>query len=249
MDKDSLHSDEPSSSGINSAISRLKGRVPISEEKPSALADAFPISAAATAAAKAEEEGLNNLECGALVPKQGVFLGQWNPHDKDGQSLGKVFNVFAAPTDLTDNKDRKTASTYTDTVDRIAELKNWHGFDGGTYAHDRALYEALQNGSYKGEWVIPTLDLLCGLNTKGDQIVQPYNLYRHIETGAFKGTFKKQPVAGSGIADWYWSCTESHSNPATVWNFRFWNGHRDCNEKNVLMLSCRPVRFVEIPKV
>ncbi len=32
----------------------------------------------------------------------GIPIGTWAPRDRDGKSLGKIFNVFAAPQDLTD---------------------------------------------------------------------------------------------------------------------------------------------------
>ncbi len=51
---------------------------------------------------------------GSTVSGQGVYLGQYKPQDRDGNSLGKVFNVFAAPQDLPDTMK------YVDAVKHIA---------------------------------------------------------------------------------------------------------------------------------
>ncbi len=205
--------------------------------------DIFPVSAAIR---KAKAEILNNPNPGDLISGQGVYLGKYRPLNRKGVSLGKTFNVFAAPEDLP-----KTMS-YVDTVKYIAELEKWHGFDGTNYPTDKEIYAALKNGSYNGGWIIPTRELLGGTEPDGkagsrnERIIQPDNLFDHRNQGAFNGTFKTAFCSGSDYPRWYWSSTEGRDNPSRVWNFMFSEGVEDCNHKNDLYLSCRPVRLVEV---
>lgn len=113
---------------------------------------------------------------GDLVPGQGIYLGQYTPKDRDGNSLSKTFNVFAAPEDLPERM------TYIGAVEYIAQLKNWHGHDGTNYATDKEFYDAVKNGSYNGGWIVPT-----------------YGILSHKDKGALLGTLRI--IAAN--PDWY----------------------------------------------
>src|SRR5947208_2846954 len=91
-------------------------------------------------AAEAKAEILRNAEPGQMITGEGIFLGQY-------QSLGRIFNVFAAPEDL------PAMMKYVDAVKYIAELKGWNGFDGTNYATDKEFRQALKDGSYTGGWI------------------------------------------------------------------------------------------------
>ena len=185
-------------------------------------------------------------EPGELIPGQGIFLGQYQPKDRTGNSLGKIFNVFAAPQDLPDTMK------YADLVKHIARLEAWHGFDGANYATDKEIYAALKDGSYNGGWIIPPRELLTG--TEADsarglrvgKVVQPDNLLRHKNKGAFKNTFKIS-TGSFGSPVWYWSSTEVANSPSKVWCAGFSNGQQDWTAKDNLLMHCRPVRLVEAP--
>jgi len=169
---------------------------------------------------------------------QGVYIGQYSPKDRDGRSLGKIFNVFAAPQDLPDTMK------YVDAVKHIAALNNWYGFDGTNYATDKELYQALDNGSYNGGWIIPTRDLLYGKDVNGNAI-QPDNLYAYKDKGDLAGTFCVAASSGSDYPDWYWwSSTEHRDDPSNVHIVRFSDGYEGWNPKDGYRLSCRPVRLV-----
>ena len=184
-------------------------------------------------------------ELGQYIEGQGIYLGQYKPKDRAGNSLGKVFNVYAAPEDLPDTMK------YLDTVKHIAGLKAWHGYDGTNYPTDKEIYQALKDGSYKGGWIIPPRELLIGTEPDGESgvrkgtIIQPDNLFDHQNKGAFKGTFKTVASSGSASPDWYWSSTEDRDNPSCVWGARFSDGDEGWDHKDTIRLSCRPVRLVE----
>src|SRR5690606_25593004 len=69
-------------------------------------------------------------EIGELVAGEGVYLGTYAPKDRDGISLSKTFNVFAAPEDL------PGVHQYVGAVAEISKLKNWHGHDGEAFNND-----------------------------------------------------------------------------------------------------------------
>lgn len=171
---------------------------------------------------------------GEMIAGEGIFLGKYKPRDRDGNSLGKIFNVFAAPEDL------GGAEKYVDTVKHIAALKNWHGHDGTNYATDKELYQALKNGGYNGGWIIPTRPLLSGRNVN-DIIIQPDNLYAHKDKGALAETFK---TAASDSSRCYWSSTEDRDYTSHVYAIRFSDGHEGRDLEDYFLFSCRPVRLV-----
>ncbi len=173
------------------------------------------------------------------------FIGTWRPKDLKGQSLGKIFNVFAAPQDLTDESGQKQTYTYKEVVIRLAQLKDWNGYDGTHYAGDKELYKALKEGSYNGGWIIPPRELLAGTDADGNKI-HPDNLYTHKDTKTLKDSFCKNTADGYGFPDWYWSSTEHRSDPTHVWNVHFTDGTENNDSKEWYRLSCRPVRLVEV---
>lgn len=173
---------------------------------------------------KAEATALKNPQIGQMIPGKGIFAGIWTPKDRDGQSLGKKFNVFAAPEDLTDASGRTTLMTFKDTAKHMTALRKWHEHDGGDFANDTALYNALVDGSAVGKWFIPTRDLLTD------------NLYANKDKiGGFQ-------TSGSGLVVWYWSCTEHHDHTSLVWATRFSDGVSGWDNKDSNRGTCRPVR-------
>jgi len=177
---------------------------------------------------------------GTLIGQQtadGIFIGRYVPKDREGNSLGKIFNVFAAPQDL------GGTVKYADAVKNIAQLKNWHGFDGTDYATDTDLYKALKEGSYNGGWIIPTRDLLTGKDVDG-RARQTGNLLAARDIGALKDTFNTSPARSATYFDWYWSCTEIRNTPNVI-VLHLTNGYESWDGKNGSRASLRPVRLVD----
>lgn len=189
------------------------------------------------------------LKIGARMADGTIYLGQYKPKDRDGESLSKTFNVFAAPEDLPE------VMKYVDTVKHIAKLKNWHGYDGTNYATDKELYAAIKRGKYSGGWVIPTRDILHGKDVDGKKTMLD-NIQAHKDTGAFSGTynkFKRTPTTGStypNCPDWYWSSTEDYPDEygtVGVYGVQLSTGEdgKGGQCKDALCFSSRPVRMVE----
>ncbi len=189
-------------------------------------------------AAKLEED-LKNAQPGQTIGKKGIYVGTWAPKDKSGKSLGKTFNIFAAPQDLTDRAGNRVLLTFNEAVKSLSGLKDWHGHDGGNFENDTALYNALKSGSYKGEWFIPTRDILGETRTikKKDQ---PNTLYQYKDTGDLKDTLVT--TDDSDDAPWHWSCTEDPDDKHCVRNTCFSDGRSEWTHKDLVQLSCRPVR-------
>ncbi len=180
---------------------------------------------------------------GQKMPDGTIYLGVYKPKDRDGKSLSKTFNVFAAPEDLPETMK------YVDAVKHIAKLKNWNGYDGTNYATDKEFYAAVKNGSYNGGWIIPTRDILHGKDVDGKDTT-PDNILSAKDKGAFKEAkhaFKTAASSGSGYPVWYWSSTEDRVYPSGVWGVRLSDGNVGWHLKDGFRLSCRPVRLVEAP--
>lgn len=213
-----------------------------------------PADDLATTIANAAAAEVAEADIGQMIKGHGVFFGTWEPKDSKGNSLGKIFNVFAAPEDLTDDSGTKKSFKYADAMKRIANLTGFYGHNGESYENEAALYQALEKDTYKGGWILPTCELLMGTAANGQPgmlnriTVQPDNLFDHQNKGALKDTFK---TAASGddpdYHSGYWSCTEKRDYPSIVWNADFADGNRVFLMKDNNRQSCRPVRLEPRP--
>lgn len=166
---------------------------------------------------------------------EGIYIGQYAPRDREGNDLYKIFNVFAAPQDLGGRKN------YFDTIEHIARLKNWHGFDGASYATDKELYKAIKDGSYAGGWIIPTSDIMIGKDVDFQETT-PDNLY------AYRRSFgaAADPERAFKAREWYWSCTEFRASPFHMKSIVLSGGDESWSNKHTSRLNCRPVRLVPV---
>jgi hypothetical protein len=208
----------------------------IAEREAAAICGALNLSSGETMAAI---YGASNLNPGDRMPDGTIYVGQYKPKDRDGNSLRKTFNVFAAPEDL------PQVMKYDDTVKHIAGLKKWHGYNGTNYATDKEFYAAVKDGSYNGGWIIPTCDILIGNDVDG-KATTPNNLYAHKNTGGLTGTFKDRAWRGYDTPHWYWSSTERRRDLPRARSVRFSDGNEDWDHKDYFCFSCRPVRLVPI---
>jgi hypothetical protein len=184
------------------------------------------------------EPGRFSDEPGDVVEGQGIFLGKL---EMKYSLPGKVFNVYAAPEDLKTREQEKAYLNYNDTVARVAELKKWHGHNGGSYETFRDVFNALEKGSYKGEWFIPGMALLSGREGNGQFSLYDC-IYRHQNAGSFKGTFD----AAAAYPPHYWSSTVEEG--AFVYYPRqvdFATGKSSLQQQLHGKGLCRPVRLVE----
>ncbi len=170
------------------------------------------------------------LRPGLFVPGKGVFLGARDVTDRDGMRLGN-FNFFAAPYDLgldAQGRGRKIVGTFNQAAGAVVGIRNLLGHDGGGWMSEAAWHDALREGQYKGEWILPPWDILHEA------------LYPLKNEGTLKDTLTDK--GGSGYAHWYWSCTEHRDNPAIVYDVDFTDGHDGWGHKDYISLSSRVVR-------
>jgi hypothetical protein len=179
-------------------------------------------------------------QIGQAIEGKGVYIGQWQPKDRKGKSLGKTFAVYAAPEDLTDESGRKLVATFQDTAKRMTALRNWHGHDGGDFANDTALYRGLADGSAIGKWFIPTRDLLTGTDLDGNK-VQNDNLVAHKDKLG-EITTSRENCGSYDYPNYYWTLSELRGDSGYVWCARLADGGVGWNSKVFHRHSFRPCR-------
>jgi hypothetical protein len=168
-------------------------------------------------------------DTGTLIEGEGVYLGTWEPKDNIGRTLGKIFDIYAAPEDIR-NGSGNLLMSFNNAVEHVAGLRNYHGYDGGNFANEKAILDAVRNNpAALAQWFLPTKELLHGKTSGGDKI-QPANLYDSRNTGAFNNTFITK--SGSGNARWYLSLTEHPDDPSYVYNVRFTDGGSGLDRKD-----------------
>jgi hypothetical protein len=169
----------------------------------------------------------------------GIYIGTQEITAKGG--LKKVFDLYAAPEDLTDGNERRLVTTYKKAVKALKRKKNWHGYNGECFKNHQAWEVALANNTYRGGWFIPTKEILHGKNAEENK-VQNDNLFGN-RSKMPRGSEFVTTDNGSGHAHWYWSCTEYRDDLSRVHCVDFtdgtsiWWGYKDTRER-----STRPVR-------
>ena len=123
---------------------------------------------------------------GELVAGEGIYLGEWQPRDRDGKSLKKTFNLFAS------SKTLGIGAGYYRTLEKIALLKNYYGHNGIAFANDERLILSLKNEKYNGQWFLPTADILHDV------------IYSEHKKSAANSKFKVILHKS-----WYWTCNEN----------------------------------------
>ncbi len=173
--------------------------------------------------------GPENANIGDVVEGKGIYIGEWEPIGSDGISLGRIFNLYAAPEDIFDNGKRLNTS-FNNMASRVVELKDWNGHDGFNHltnssGPDQALYDALSTDQYEGEWFVPTSDILHGINSSGNQTLSNH-LHSVRDIGALKGTFENN--------FWYWASTQQANGSGNVFSIQCtgskgakWRGRED----------------------
>lgn len=160
----------------------------------------------------------------------GIYIGAKERTDKYG--LKQVFDLYAAPEDLTNKQGKKRlVATFNKSVEVLNQKENWHGYDGECFTHEAAFKQALIEGTYQGGWVIPSKDIILE------------NLCKNKNKGALAGMFKEYDGLGlTDLSSSYWSCTHSASDLDQVYNLQIRTNQKDYNSKDHFRLSTRPIR-------
>lgn len=138
-------------------------------------------------------------EIGQMVKGEGIYLGIWEPSDLEGVSLGKVFDIYAAPEKPQDSYSRPLETTFNRAVQHVAKLKNWFNHDGAHFESDAQIYTAIREGREKEleNWFIPTIDILGGFSHLEDPKnvkFNPDNLYDYNEEGDFYDLYHREKI-------------------------------------------------------
>ena len=223
---------------FGNVLALLDGREPTNDDhlqiaNGAKVEDILPITTALTAKPPKPQKSAfdpSKLEIGQMVEGKGVYVGAWEPKDRNDQSLGKTFDLYAAPQDVVDSQGKKILLTFNDAAAHVAGLDNWHGYDGAELRNDTAIYDAIREGRLEEleKWFIPTRDVVKA------------NFYQNKDKGNLKGTFTDK--RGSDDARWYWSCTERPDDSSIVYNVDFTDGDDVWHGKDYYELSTRPVR-------
>jgi hypothetical protein len=215
-------------------VARLRGRKPDSDDRLLLAGGETPASVLAVSTALAAKPpepekpafDPSKLEIGQVVEGKGVYVGKHEITSKGG--LKKIFDLNAAPEDLTDANDKKLVATYNDSVRTLNKKKGWHGYNGECFENHKELEEALASDTYQGGWFIPAREVV------------KTHLYQNKDKGDLKGTFTDK--RGSDHARWYWSCTEHREHASHVFGVAFTYGDDVWDPKDHFELSTRPVR-------
>lgn len=143
-------------------------------------------------------------EIGELVAGKGVYCGMYT-FKRSKKNLMKEFNLFAAPYDLgfdENGRGKRLVGTEGDAIFQ-AFIKNYMGHNGVICREKSTLYKSLADGTYKGQWFIPTTEMLVGIDRKKNKR-HIDNLHLHKDEGALKNSFKQNFF---GKPKPYWSLT------------------------------------------
>jgi hypothetical protein len=180
-------------------------------------AEAFPPVVKPVELEIPEVQKVKGPEIGEVVEGEGIYIGSYAPKDEGGVSIGKIFNVYAAPEDLV-----KADASYNMVCSSLSSLKNWHGHDGSVSLDEAHIIESLSSGQYKGRWVIPPMELLASVTG---------NKYK----GALCGTFN---ISASYLS--------SSSRDIYIYHLNLFTQTKSYADKDNKSFACRPVRFVEV---
>jgi hypothetical protein len=119
------------------------------------------------------------FEIAKLVKGKGIYMGEWEPADLDGQPVGFKLSVFVSPKPLTEVTGK--ALTFNDTAAEIGKLKGWQGYDGCKLDPTRYYAEFCNElrtdpDSMLGKWMIAPLELVRGRDRDGNK-VRAENMY------------------------------------------------------------------------
>jgi hypothetical protein len=187
---------------------------------------------------------IESFEVGKLVKGKGIYMGEWEPADLDGQPLGFKLSVFVSSKPLKEVTGRLL--TFNDTAVEIGRLKGWQGHDGCNL--DPARYyadfcEKLRRDpeAVLGKWMIGPLELVSGWSGAGEK-VRSQNMYDLRNKGDFGKAKPFVTTPGSGYVRWQWSCTPYRAIPARVRAADFSDGSGAWFRRDYAF-GCVPVRL------
>ena len=187
---------------------------------------------------------------GTLAPEQGgIYLGVWIPRNKlNNRSLGSVFDLYAARTDLKKPNGDNLLLTYNELIEYLPDLKDFHGHDGGgKLKNENDVLEAAKRDPYAlTKWFVPPLTRLVTYG-RGVDLVTLRAHKDWMPSGSELTTFHN---SGHGNHNFYWSCTPSTSHNSDFYavTFSILSNYHSC-EADKSKFSTRLVRAVPRPSL
>lgn len=191
-------------------------------------------------------------EIGKFYKNKGIYQGTWEPTDEKGRPLGKIFDWYAARTDIKDNSKNILMTpnmSFNRAVQRIAKLKNWDGHDGIKIKNHKNLLKIIRKNPEKlSNWFVPPLDLLKGEDVNGNKVLKT-NLFdnrnKMPQDSRFVTQASNRPqIIDAAFTHIYHSCTERKDGilSSKTCDVDFSSGNTNCHYKNDFRSSTRPVR-------
>ncbi|MCU1304547.1 MAG: hypothetical protein JWQ87_4831 [Candidatus Sulfotelmatobacter sp.] len=189
-----------------------------------------------------------DLRPGQKLPGKDIILvTAWEPINRAGQKLGRKLASFGAPENLPGEPQ-----SFNRNVAKIADLRDWHGYNGwtfdrqrsGTSSYEDGRFKGYQDGSAVGTWGAPELPILNGSDRDGKPVAPAENML--VLSRDEKSAFKHFVTSGSDGAEWSQSCTESRVNPGSVLTVLFPDGNVGWDRKDGNRSCVRPVVALEL---
>ncbi|MCU1304548.1 MAG: hypothetical protein JWQ87_4832 [Candidatus Sulfotelmatobacter sp.] len=189
-----------------------------------------------------------DLKPGQKLPGKDIILvTAWEPINRAGQTLGRKLASFGAPENLPGEPQ-----SFNRNVAKIADLRDWHGYNGwefdqqrsGTPSYEDGRFKGYRDGSAIGTWVAPELPILNGSDRDGKPVAPAENML--VLSRDEKSAFKHFVTSGSGVAKWSQSCTEHRGDPGFVHTVRFPDGGVSWDRKDYDGSCVRPVVALEL---
>ncbi len=97
------------------------------------------------------------------IEGKGIYLGKWEPKDEFGRSLSMVFDLYAAPQNLFTHDARQLLVPFNKLYE-VLDQRNLADAENDKPTLMFSTYETLashlRKGEYKGQWFLPTEDIL-----------------------------------------------------------------------------------------
>lgn len=186
---------------------------------------------------------------GQWVQGKGIYVGVWAPVDFRGKSLGKVFDLYAAPEDLKSDDGSNLLLPFNKAVKHVASLRNWNGHDGGKFKNEQAVIKAAQDDPEAlKHWFIPSLEIINGIDLKPGKM-RDYNTLLAIRDKMPCESSRFVSNGNSSYSNkllhndaWYWSCTENLGDRSLTYIVNIMNLHTESYLRKYAGYSVRPVR-------
>lgn len=169
------------------------------------------------------------IEVGDYVAGKGVFLGVWQPKQPGGffrkEKILGTFNLYAAPYDLGINGKGNGARlllSFNDVSCNPVQRKRLCGHSLALYFKEAGLYSHIKHNYYRGQWFIPTKEILQG--------------FMHPNFNKISG------LERLGLGRYYWSSTPHEGASDFFYAINLMDGMQSWGDRSKHKFAVRLVR-------